>query len=95
VSDIHRTVPWARWTGDERSGKRPGRAEALDARVQWGWLGSAVGQTPIKVGASMTTGESAALNYPSYVALATSCLGAQRPRSEEHGELPFVVTHQV
>jgi tryptophan 2,3-dioxygenase len=38
--------------------------------------------------------ESAALTYTSYLAL-DEVLGAQRPRSEEHDELLFIVIHQV
>jgi len=37
---------------------------------------------------------SAAVNYHSYLAL-DEILGAQRPRSEEHDELLFIVVHQV
>jgi tryptophan 2,3-dioxygenase len=37
---------------------------------------------------------SAAVNYRSYLAL-DEILGAQRPRSEEHDELLFIVVHQV
>src|SRR6476659_3256346 len=42
----------------------------------------------------MTSDESAALTYASYLAL-DDILGAQRPRSEEHDELLFIVIHQV
>jgi len=42
----------------------------------------------------MTSDESAALTYASYLAL-DDVLGAQRPRSEEHDELLFIVIHQV
>ena len=41
----------------------------------------------------MTRG-SAALTYSSYLAL-DEILGAQRPRSDEHDELLFIVVHQV
>src|SRR4030088_520853 len=37
---------------------------------------------------------SAALTYTSYLAL-DEVLGAQRPRSDEHDELLFIVIHQV
>jgi tryptophan 2,3-dioxygenase len=37
---------------------------------------------------------SAAVNYRSYLAL-DEILGAQRPRSEEHDELLFIIVHQV
>ena len=37
---------------------------------------------------------SAAVNYRSYLAL-DEILGAQRPRSDEHDELLFIVVHQV
>jgi tryptophan 2,3-dioxygenase len=40
------------------------------------------------------TDESAALTYTSYLAL-DEILGAQRPRSDEHDELLFIVIHQV
>src|SRR3954466_6298251 len=36
----------------------------------------------------------ASLTYSSYLAL-DEILGAQRPRSDEHDELPFIVIHQV
>jgi len=39
-------------------------------------------------------GEHAALTYSSYLAL-DEVLGAQRPRSDEHDELLFIVIHQV
>jgi tryptophan 2,3-dioxygenase len=39
-------------------------------------------------------GQSAALTYTSYLAL-DEILGAQRPRSDEHDEMLFVVIHQV
>jgi tryptophan 2,3-dioxygenase len=42
----------------------------------------------------MTSDESAALTYASYLAL-DDVLGAQRPRSEEHDELLFIVIHQI
>jgi tryptophan 2,3-dioxygenase len=42
----------------------------------------------------MASDESAALTYTSYLAL-DEVLGAQRPRSEEHDELLFIVIHQV
>jgi tryptophan 2,3-dioxygenase len=42
----------------------------------------------------MASDESAALTYSSYLAL-DEVLGAQRPRSEEHDELLFIVIHQV
>ena len=42
----------------------------------------------------MTSDESAALTYASYLAL-DDVLGAQRPRSEEHDEMLFIVIHQV
>jgi tryptophan 2,3-dioxygenase len=42
----------------------------------------------------MTSDESAALTYASYLGL-DDVLGAQRPRSEEHDELLFIVIHQV
>src|SRR5512132_834906 len=42
----------------------------------------------------MANDESAALTYASYLAL-DDVLGAQRPRSEEHDELLFIVIHQV
>jgi tryptophan 2,3-dioxygenase len=42
----------------------------------------------------MTSDESATLTYASYLAL-DDVLGAQRPRSEEHDELLFIVIHQV
>ena len=38
--------------------------------------------------------ESKALNYTSYLAL-DEILGAQRPRSDEHDEILFIVVHQV
>jgi tryptophan 2,3-dioxygenase len=40
------------------------------------------------------TDESAALTYTSYLAL-EEILGAQRPRSDEHDELLFIIIHQV
>ena len=42
----------------------------------------------------MTSDESAALTYASYLGL-DDVLGAQRPRSAEHDELLFIVVHQV
>jgi tryptophan 2,3-dioxygenase len=42
----------------------------------------------------MASDESAALTYASYLAL-DEVLAAQRPRSEEHDELLFIVIHQV
>src|SRR5690349_14520067 len=42
----------------------------------------------------MSSDESAALTYASYLGL-DEVLGAQRPRSEEHDELLFIVIHQV
>jgi tryptophan 2,3-dioxygenase len=42
----------------------------------------------------MASDESAALTYASYLAL-DDVLGAQRPRSDEHDELLFIVIHQV
>ena len=42
----------------------------------------------------MASDESAALTYASYLAL-DDVLGAQRPRSEEHDEMLFIVIHQV
>ena len=42
----------------------------------------------------MASDESAALTYASYLAL-DDVLAAQRPRSEEHDELLFIVIHQV
>ncbi len=42
----------------------------------------------------MASDESAALTYASYLAL-DDVLGAQRPRSQEHDELLFIVIHQV
>src|SRR3569623_672829 len=42
----------------------------------------------------MTSDESAALTYASYLGL-EDVLAAQRPRSEEHDELLFIVIHQV
>jgi tryptophan 2,3-dioxygenase len=42
----------------------------------------------------MASDESAALTYPSYLAL-DDVLAAQRPRSQEHDELLFIVIHQV
>jgi tryptophan 2,3-dioxygenase len=42
----------------------------------------------------MASDESAALTYAAYLAL-DDVLGAQRPRSEEHDELLFIVIHQV
>src|SRR6476661_1043318 len=42
----------------------------------------------------MASDQSAALTYASYLAL-DEVLGAQRPRSEEHDELLFIVVHQV
>src|SRR4051794_41768409 len=38
--------------------------------------------------------ESAALTYTSYLAL-DEVLGAQRPKTDEHDELLFIVIHQV
>ncbi|HEX2130446.1 MAG TPA: tryptophan 2,3-dioxygenase family protein, partial [Actinophytocola sp.] len=38
--------------------------------------------------------ENAALTYTSYLAL-DEVLGAQRPRSDEHDEMLFIVIHQV
>jgi tryptophan 2,3-dioxygenase len=40
------------------------------------------------------SGQSAALTYTSYLAL-DEVLGAQRPRSDEHDEMLFIVIHQV
>jgi tryptophan 2,3-dioxygenase len=40
------------------------------------------------------TGQRASLTYSSYLAL-DEILGAQRPRTEEHDELLFIVIHQV
>ena len=40
------------------------------------------------------SGESKALTYTSYLAL-DEILGAQRPRSDEHDEILFIVVHQV
>jgi tryptophan 2,3-dioxygenase len=40
------------------------------------------------------TDHSPALTYSSYLAL-DEVLGAQRPRSDEHDELLFIVIHQV
>ena len=40
------------------------------------------------------TGQATGLTYSSYLAL-DEVLGAQRPRSEEHDELLFIVVHQV
>jgi tryptophan 2,3-dioxygenase len=42
----------------------------------------------------MASEQSAALTYTSYLAL-DEVLGAQRPRSEEHDEMLFIVIHQV
>ena len=42
----------------------------------------------------MASDESAALTYASYLAL-DEVLGAQRPRSDEHDEMLFIVIHQV
>jgi tryptophan 2,3-dioxygenase len=42
----------------------------------------------------MASDESAALTYTSYLAL-DEVLGAQRPRSDEHDELLFIVIHQI
>src|SRR3954452_19349227 len=42
----------------------------------------------------MSNDESAGLTYTSYLAL-DEVLSAQRPRSEEHDELLFIVIHQV
>src|SRR4051812_49915576 len=42
----------------------------------------------------MPSDHAAALTYSSYLAL-DEILGAQRPRSEEHDELLFIVIHQV
>src|SRR3954465_12627256 len=42
----------------------------------------------------MTSDESVALTYASYLAL-DDVLAAQRPRSDEHDELLFIVIHQV
>jgi tryptophan 2,3-dioxygenase len=42
----------------------------------------------------MASDESAALTYASYLAL-DDVLGAQRPRSQEHDELLFIVIHQI
>src|SRR5262249_42468580 len=47
-----------------------------------------------RLGTPMASDESAALTYASYLAL-DDVLGAQRPRSEEHDELLFIVIHQV
>ncbi|MBB4912660.1 tryptophan 2,3-dioxygenase [Actinophytocola algeriensis] len=44
--------------------------------------------------ASVPGGQSAALTYTSYLAL-DEILGAQRPRSDEHDEMLFIVIHQV
>ena len=41
-----------------------------------------------------STGHSPALTYSSYLAL-DEVLGAQRPRSDEHDEMLFIVIHQV
>ncbi|MFL6119598.1 tryptophan 2,3-dioxygenase [Actinophytocola sp.] len=43
---------------------------------------------------SVPGGQSAALTYTSYLAL-EEILGAQRPRSDEHDEMLFIVIHQV
>ncbi|MGB3438242.1 MAG: tryptophan 2,3-dioxygenase family protein [Actinophytocola sp.] len=43
---------------------------------------------------SIPGGQSAALTYTSYLAL-DEILGAQRPRSDEHDEMLFIVIHQV
>jgi tryptophan 2,3-dioxygenase len=43
---------------------------------------------------SVPGGQSAALTYTSYLAL-DEILGAQRPRSDEHDEMLFIVIHQV
>jgi tryptophan 2,3-dioxygenase len=43
---------------------------------------------------SVPGGQSAALTYTSYLAL-DEVLGAQRPRSDEHDEMLFIVIHQV
>ena len=40
------------------------------------------------------TEQSKALTYTSYLAL-DEILGAQRPRSDEHDEMLFIVVHQV
>src|SRR5215470_10607244 len=42
----------------------------------------------------MASEQSAALTYTSYLAL-DEILGAQRPRSDEHDEILFIVIHQV
>ncbi|MBA3288798.1 MAG: tryptophan 2,3-dioxygenase, partial [Acidimicrobiia bacterium] len=42
----------------------------------------------------MTEPDHPAVTYASYLAL-EEILGAQRPRSEEHDELLFIVIHQV
>jgi tryptophan 2,3-dioxygenase len=42
----------------------------------------------------MTNDESAVLTYTSYLGL-DHVLSAQRPRSEEHDELLFIVMHEV
>src|SRR6266511_1247944 len=42
----------------------------------------------------MASEQSAALTYTSYLAL-DEVLGAQRPRSDEHDEMLFIVIHQV
>lgn len=42
----------------------------------------------------MTERRSAALTYSSYLAL-DEILGAQRPRSDEHDEMLFIVVHQI
>jgi tryptophan 2,3-dioxygenase len=43
---------------------------------------------------SVPSGQSAAMTYTSYLAL-DEVLGAQRPRSDEHDEMLFIVIHQV
>jgi tryptophan 2,3-dioxygenase len=43
---------------------------------------------------AIPSGQSAALTYTSYLAL-EEILGAQRPRSDEHDEMLFIVIHQV
>jgi tryptophan 2,3-dioxygenase len=43
---------------------------------------------------SVPGGQSAALTYTSYLAL-EEILGAQRPRTDEHDEMLFIVIHQV
>src|ERR1044072_5883622 len=42
----------------------------------------------------MASEQSAAVTYTSYLAL-DEILGAQRPRSDEHDEMLFIVIHQV